>query len=186
MLITTQLSRVWGFFFIFRAVFSNQPLIISHMDWSPLLVGLFPVYDEMSETRYMREDTSIINPQHLHSHSSALPTGKHGHLQEEKWELGNRMSRPPFECLQEAVKKEDSGRNTLSSEHFIELFHGHVPQLSFLPVCSAAVTSSTQGHGQHEHMLFLLLLRLIWIMFHSLLLWKYQRSSCKSKPKNYS
>lgn len=182
----TQLSFLGCFFFFLELFFQTSHSLFHIWDWSPLLVRLFLIYDEMSETRYLREDTSIINPQHLHSQTSTLPTCKHGHLQEEQWQLGNRMSRPPFECLQEAVKKEDSGRNTLSPEHFIEWFHGHVPQLSFLPVCSAAITRSTQGHEQHEHMLFLLLLRLIWIMFRSLLLWKYQWSSCKSKPKNYS
>lgn len=74
----------------------------------------------------------------------------------------------------------------LSPEHFTELFHGHFPQLYFLPVHSAAVTRGSQGHRQRKHRLFPLLLRLIQIMFHSLLVWKYQLSPCKSKPRNYS
>lgn len=91
-----------------------------------------------------------------------------------------QAEQPPSGCFQETVKKEESGRSMLRPEHFAELFQGHVPQLSVLPVLSAVTTRSAQGHGQYRGMLFPLLPRLIWIMFHSLLLWKYQKLSFKS------
>lgn len=66
--------------------------------------------------------------------------------------------------------------------------HSIVPWTRFrtaFPHC--ALSCNHQEHTQaHKHMLLLLLLRLTWMMFHSLLLWKYLRSSSKSKPKNYS
>lgn len=97
-----------------------------------------------------------------------------------------QAEKPLFGCFREAVKKEESGRSMLRPESFEELFQGHVPQLSFHPVLSAVTARSTQGHGQYRHMLLPLLPRLIWIRFHSLLFWKYQRLSFKRKPKDYT
>lgn len=97
-----------------------------------------------------------------------------------------QAEQPPSGCFQEAVKKEESGRSVLRLECFKEFFQGHVPQLSFHPVLSAVTTRNAQGHGQYKHMLFPLLPRLIRITLHSLLLWRYQRPSFRSKLKNYT
>lgn len=98
------------------------------------------------------------------------------------WQQAEQLPSGAFRKLSQRRKR----RSVLGPEHFEELFQGYVPQLSVYPVLSAVTTRSAQGHAPYRDMLFPLLPRLIWITFHSLLLWKYQKLSFKSKPNDYT